>query len=187
MIIGPPSDARRWVINANAIRERIVDGRYPAGEWLPPLARINDDLNAARDYRAVQQALNELCTLKYITFVDGVGYYPGDIEPAAPPEGDLRRFIVSKPRGIPRPGDRAQFLDSEEYVTVTEFASYLRVSRMAVYRVIEANEIVGVLRIGTKMLRIPISGAEAYLSRCVVDGSQLSLEDFSDDEDDTEL
>jgi excisionase family DNA binding protein len=53
---------------------------------------------------------------------------------------------------------------AERFVTITEIAADLRVSKMTVYRLVEDGELPS-LRVGRRSIRVPRDGYEEYLRR----------------------
>lgn len=149
VVFGDPGDPRKWVSIANEIAARITDGRYPSGEWLPPIMKISADLGngtTGNDYRAIERALDEICAQGLTTFAEHAGYYTGDQEPPEKPDGRLLRYAnkasarPKKPQAR-KPSPREQFLSNEEYITGPELANMLRLSKMTVYRMIHHEKL----------------------------------------------
>jgi len=76
---------------------------------------------------------------------------------------------------------RTVFLESEDFVTVKEFASFLRIASMTGYRIVRSGEIEGALRVG-RSYRLPLSGVRKYLASIGFDPGELTLADFAEDE-----
>lgn len=185
LFFGEPGDPRRWVQCANAIVERIRDGRYPAGEWLPELAKLCAELG--NNTYPVKRALEEVHEQRLITRVAGTGYYagtgpqppiPDNPHPMHPPVKSVRPRDTSDPAAA-----RTAFLARQEYITVAEFAASLRVHNMTAYRLVNEGELPGSIRVG-RSIRIPLSSAEAYLEGSLIIPGQLDMQDIADlDED----
>lgn len=160
---------------ANEIAARIADGRYPQGEWLPTLEKLSADLGTST--APVQRGLSEVYSRGLISLVENTGYYAGDGPPPASPRhhGKHRRRSPPVPKQQTE-GPRSAFLAAEQYITVKELATFLRTSVMTIYRVIGNGEIEGVIQINQRLVRIPVSSAQAYLKRILIDGRQLSLD-----------
>lgn len=186
---GLPGDPRKWVQCANAIAERLADGRYPDGQWLPNFTQLAAEL--AANPSTVDHALTTVRAKGLISLVDGVGYYAGSGEPPATSRPDRRAGPGhSRPRHAGRltdqDRDRLPASLRELYLTATEVARLLRLSTMTVYRLVSEGAFAGAVQIGTgKGLRIPASSVDAYLKRCIVTGA-LDLSELPGDDDDGE-
>jgi excisionase family DNA binding protein len=166
---------------ANEIAARVADGRYPQGEWLPPIAKISADLGTS--FSPVQRGLLEVYSRGLISLVENTGYYAGDGPPPSSPKPHGSHGPRSQPvleqqeKDDEQPGDpRSALLLGEQYITVKELATLLRTSVMTIYRVIKDGEIEGVIQINERLLRIPVSSAQAYLKQCLIEGEQLSMD-----------
>jgi excisionase family DNA binding protein len=62
------------------------------------------------------------------------------------------------------PGHPAPQPPDGPYITVAELAAAIRVSRNTIYRLIEADQIPGTIRVSTRTLRIPASAASQLLA-----------------------
>jgi excisionase family DNA binding protein len=166
VVFGPPDAYGKWVRCANQVVERIADGTYKPGEWLPSARRLAAELDITPPI--VFQAFSELCAKGIISRVEGKGYYAGNGEPPSekPPKVHRAKGYAGEHDAVQdgQPGEQRQDLLKEKYITVSEFASMIRVSKMTVYRCIESGEIEGV-RIGENAIRIIASSARAYLER----------------------
>jgi excisionase family DNA binding protein len=160
-VFGTSDDSRKWVVAANAIAERLADGRYPPGEWLPPLAEMGTEMGMSA--ATLYAALKELGAKGLVTHVRKTGFFPGDRRPARPPER-LHGTAADQPPSPASPRIQSQNPLAEDYVTVRELATRLRVGLMTVYRLAAAGEIDGVVRFG-KSWRIPESGVRAYMAK----------------------
>jgi excisionase family DNA binding protein len=142
------------------IKERIDNGTYPQGTWLPRVDEMCSALNVS--IHPVRQALFELSDRQIVTQVDGIGWYAGNGEPpqdASPAEAKRHRWDSWRP-GTPEAPDPP--LSEESYITCKEFAAMLRVTPVTVYRIVHSGQIEGAIRVG-KSLRIPASGAAKFL------------------------
>jgi excisionase family DNA binding protein len=135
IIFGEPGDPRQWVRCANEIAARIADGRYPHGQWLPPLAKISADLGAENSYYPIRQALRQIRDQELISFAAHAGYYVGDTEPEEKPQADLRHYAIPKrPAAVPAaPPDRL--------LTTAEAAAMFRVAPATVTRWADAGKL----------------------------------------------
>lgn len=182
LVFGEPGDTRVWVKCANAISERVTDGRYPAGEWLPELSKITAELGTSAS--AVGKALREAAAHGVVTRVGATGYYAGPGEPPPWPTGRTRmRTVADQPSpgkpGEP-PGPREALLSGEQYVTAHELAALLHTSPMTVYRLVKDGALPGTIRITERLLRIPASSARAFLERSLLDPAQLDINDITE-------
>lgn len=143
IIFGEPDDTRLWVKYANEITARIGDGRYPHGQWLPPLAKISADLGAENSYYPIRQALRQIRDQELISFAGHTGYYVGDTEPEEKPQGDLRHYAVPKtPAAAPgNPRDT-------RLLTTAEVASRFRVAPNTVVKWANAGKLTIIRTIG---------------------------------------
>ena len=149
------------------IKQRISDGTYPQGEWLPLLDEIASSLGAS--VIVTRQALGELERRRIVTNVKQAGWYAGTgARPAGPSPGEKKRWGWDTVK--PEPQAPAAFLKQETYITATEFAAMLRVAKMTVYRIVRTGDIAGVVRVG-RTYRIPVSGARKYLETSRASGS----------------
>jgi hypothetical protein len=80
---GPPGDLRLWAQCANKLAERIADGTYKRGEWLPSTRDIAIELGMS--ITPVLRALPGLCGKGLVSRVQGVGYYVGNGGPPPAP------------------------------------------------------------------------------------------------------
>jgi excisionase family DNA binding protein len=149
----------KWVTCADEITIRIKDGRYPAGQWLPSLQRLADDLGVSRG--PVTEALTHLREQGVIIHVKGKGYHPDGEPPRGEPPRKRRAVTQRTP-------DEVSSLLTVPYVTVTELASALRVSKMTVHRAIKAGLITGVVRVSARTIRIPPDGVRGFIADCCV-------------------
>jgi excisionase family DNA binding protein len=138
IIFGEPHDTRKWIAYANQIAARIADGRYPHGQWLPPLAKISADLGAAgRDYTLIRRALKEIHAHNLIANAEGTGYHTGDTEPDSDPPEELRHHPPKPqkqevgPHNIPDTG----------LLTTAEVAAIYDVHRNTVTRWADAGKL----------------------------------------------
>lgn len=74
---------------------------------------------------------------------------------------------------ISRPEKVRPARHDEEYLTVAEIATLLRVSKMTIHRLIDAGEIPGTIRVG-RSIRVAHSAFQAYLAGAAVP-EQLAL------------
>jgi excisionase family DNA binding protein len=166
VVFGPPDDCGKWVRCANQVVERIADGTYKPGEWLPSARRLAAELDTSAP--VVFQAFSELCARGLISRVENKGYYAGNGEPPSgkPPKVHGAKEYAGKHDAMQdsQSGEQHRDLLKEKYITVSEFASMIRTSKMTVYRCIESGEIEGV-RVGENAIRIIASSARAYLER----------------------
>lgn len=145
---------------AEEIAARLADGRYPPGEWLPSLQVISDDSGFSRG--TVERALPALAGEGLICHVPGKGHHPAaGGEPGHAPRRRRRGASAAGPGGAV-PAD----LLSRPYITPTELAAYLRVSKMTVYRAIENGRIPGALRVSPTAIRLPSDGVRAFIEDC---------------------
>jgi excisionase family DNA binding protein len=173
---GPPDDHRQWVQVANGIAARLADGTYPDGQWLPPAARIIEELGLYTSQGTGALALAEVRNKGLITKVPGTGYYAGNgPRPATGP-------APARPERQPRPATPARpqlpAILTQDYLTVDELRLMLRISKMTAYRLIWEGQIEGAMQVG-RTIRIPASGAAKYLASCVITGHQGDFDEFT--------
>jgi predicted DNA-binding transcriptional regulator AlpA len=160
-VFGLPGDPRLWARCANQIAERLADGRYPPGQWLPGIGKICADLGVT--YRPVEQVLAELCAAGLVTRVQGRRYYAGTGSPPdCPPAPPARQ---PRPGGPPAPRQRDPLPGSlqEEYITLEDLRRMLRIGSGTAYKLVAEGSFPGAIRVGSKLIRIPASSARAYL------------------------
>jgi excisionase family DNA binding protein len=162
---GPPDDPRKWVRCANIIAERLHDGTYPAGEWMPAMARIGIELGASA--RPVKEAFEELRAKGLIAYADGPGfYYAGNGSQPRKQRSNQTHYSRAPHSGPERqPGGGPSDLLEQKFITVQEFASMFRMGESTVRRLIENDDIKRAIKIG-RSYRIPEASVEAYLRTC---------------------
>jgi excisionase family DNA binding protein len=188
VVFGEPGDPRKWVICANGIAARIADGRYPPGEWLPPIAKINADLGniTGTNYIPIQRALDEIRTCGLISFAENAGYYTGDSEPSRRPQGSLKRYVDAAGYRHNENMKRQQdAMRSGPYWTVAELAAHVRTSPMTIYRLIKEDRFDGVIQVRGSF-RLPEASVKAFLATCRIDPAEIDLENLNDDEGEPE-
>lgn len=176
VIFGHPDDPRKWVKCANIVAGRILDGTYPAGEWLPPLERIGDEIGMS-DNR-VREAFVELLTKGPVTHVARRGYYAGN---GRPPQGPRPAVWPRQqpPARTPDAGPEGQgggdysALLTQKYLTVREIATMPRVGEMTVHRMVKNGDFEGAIQI-VRSYRISESGIEGYLKGRAIGGQQIA-------------
>jgi excisionase family DNA binding protein len=156
IIFGEPGDPRQWVTCANEITARIADGRYPHGQWLPPLAKISADLGAENSYYPIRQALRQIRDQELISFAEHTGYYVGDTEPEDKPQADLRHYA------IPRTPAAAPANKPDRLLTPAEAAAMFRVDPATVTRWADAGKLSSTRTLGGHR-RFYASEVEKYL------------------------
>jgi len=171
VVSGQPGYKEPWLKAAEGIIARMADGRYPAGAWLPGLPQLSLDLGTST--RTAHQALSELHDKGLISWVERVGYYPGNGRPprqanpvearrevSAPAEFETRRLDAKQDSQPPDPS--LDLLNKAEWLTVAELQTALRVSRVTAYRRVRSGAIPAI-RVG-RQYRIAASGARAYMN-----------------------
>jgi excisionase family DNA binding protein len=158
--------ARKWVICLMWIKDRIDNGTYPEGTWLPRVDEMCSILGVS--VHSVRRALFELSDRKIINQVSSIGWYVGNGEP---PLEDSPAEIKRNNRGYGRrpgtPEEPALFLSEESYITCRELAAMLHVTRVTVYKIVNSGQIQGPIRVG-RSLRIPVSGATKFLEEAKI-------------------
>ena len=136
-------------------------GIYSAGEWLPTVRQLCEQLDTS--YGTVVAALALLTEKQVITHRLHMGYYPG-----SKPDHGPNRPRRTEAEAAAQSQTSAAFLDNE-FATVAELSEYLRVSMMTAYR--HAKKLEGAIRVG-RSIRIPSASVRAFLkeSGFVVDG-----------------
>jgi excisionase family DNA binding protein len=163
-----------WQSCADLIAERVQDGRYPPGLWLPGRQDLADELDARPHH--VKEALTQLAATGLITYVPRTGYYAGDTKP------ERKRPQPRRPKpqsGLP--GERSIF--DNDYITADELADYLRVSHMTAYRIVAEGHIEGVLRINARSIRLPSASVRAYVDSLKIDAHDLNPDELADPEE----
>ena len=130
---------------ASEITRDIINGRYKPGDELPAAGRLVQIYGSRR--LVIEAALRVLLQRKTVV----VTGYPG---------GGRQVYRVSEEPLIVGTGSQPDALD-EEYMTVGELATVMRVSKMTAYRLVNEGQIEAV-RVG-RMFRIPRRAAREYL------------------------
>lgn len=149
---------------ADEIHAKIKDGTYPAGQWLPLIKDLREQLNADADAATVREALALLTDQGVVVHEQFMGRYPAGEKPEHGPS-KKRKAVKPEPT---QPQTSAAFLDNE-FVTVAEIALYLRISTMTAYRLVK--DLPCVIRVG-RGIRIPSASVRAFLKES---GYQVEL------------
>lgn len=149
---GPPDDARVWVGVANFIAEGIAEGKYKPGVRLPHTDDFMKELGLS-SRSPVDQALYELVAKGLIEKRGrGCFFVPGGGEPDSA-----------------RKAERIDLKAGEDnFLKVPEIAIAMRVSKMTVYRLIDAGELEAI-RIG-RSFRVAERSVNDYLAQRRVGG-----------------
>lgn len=130
---------------AGEITRDIINGRYKPGDELPAVGRLVQVYGSRR--LVIEAALRVLLQKETVVVT-------GD------PSGGRQIYRVPEAPLIVGTGSEPDALD-EEYITVGELATAIRVSKMTAYRLINDGQIEAV-RVG-RLLRIPRRAASEYL------------------------
>jgi excisionase family DNA binding protein len=157
-----------WALCVEQMIERLWDGRWPRGQLIPELDGLREDLGMTTP--PINRALQELVKRQLLTRVQA-RYRAGPLKAPTPPSRRATRRSPSQPRSAaPVNG----FLRSEQFITVAEFATMLRVAKMTVYRLIRSeSEELDAIRVGSSF-RIPVSSARKYLASIGLDPDRFA-------------
>jgi excisionase family DNA binding protein len=173
---GHPDETRMWVRCANIVAARILDGTYPAGEWMPPLEWIGAEFGMGS--RRVREAFAELCAKGLVTHVRNRGYYAGNGSPPKGPKTAVRPR-QQRPTRTPDDGPERQaggnysILLTQSYLTIREIAVMVRLGEVTVYRMVKNGHFEGAIKIG-RSYRIPESSVEGYLKGRTIERQQIA-------------